>query len=82
MSHYKMYEDIFDDLENRLREFRCPVDAGTFVPDFDLLKEQADSEKDYLLFLIWYQAVIPVNEITRKCHEIAWEEINDRIDLI
>ena len=79
MSLYRMSNENFDKLEDRLRECPCPVNANNFTPDLDVIREAVLSDKQYCMFLIWYQAVIPLNEITRKCHEKVWDEINERI---
>lgn len=81
MSLYSMSYDHFDELEEHLREFPCPVNADSFVPDFDEVKKAAQSERQYLMFLIWYQAVVPRNSVTKGSLDRAWNEINDSITL-
>lgn len=79
MSFYKMSFEKFDELEKQLREFPCPVNIDVFTPDLDKIQKASQSDKQYVLFLIWYQSTVPLNEFTRKCHERVWDEINDRV---
>ena len=69
----------FDILE---KEFAClPPPEKDYVPDFEKIKRTARSEQEYLLFLIWYQAVSDENEKTKTSVSKAWDEINDMLVL-
>ena len=64
----KMPYKKFDILE---KEFAC----------LEKIKQTARSEQEYLLFLIWYQAVSDENEKTKTSVSKAWDEINDMLVL-
>lgn len=76
----KMSYDEFDTLEDK---FIClPSHKKDYVPDFEKIKETAETEYMYLLFLIWYQSSVEENEKTKPAIEKAWDEINDILTLV